>query len=506
MDPDASSGDAADGVTEQGEPFADGPTGIHAADGAEPFAAVPPADPPRSGSPFSVDPPAPDDVPAPGASDDPSAPVGLRSPGDGDARDDTATVSGDTVDDSRPADEAEPSAVPEPVGHTAPVGEPVAEDPAAGCFEPFSIGDPGRAATLTVPKFDAEFPAVPDVRAHGSVVPVPAGGRGLEVRAASLSGLSHRFYGRACQDAYALACSEDGEFLVVAVADGLGSAPRSHLASGIAARKVVDGVAAALGVQAADQLDWPALLADAGDAVIERGRSELAAIAAPADQVAPAPDPVVLAPDQVATSTDPAAPAPDQVAPAPDPVAPVVDPVTPAPSQMAAEVDPGAPAATEPPPSRAALVAAVRKVMCTTLVVAVVPVRPGPDGAHRCVVVRVGDSSAWVLERGQVFVSTGSVKNDGVDIASSATAALPMGGVAVVDPVPVELRHGDALLLMSDGVGDPLGTGDGEVGAVLAQWWCAPPPLVEFIGQVDFGRKSFDDDRTVVAVWPAAQP
>jgi hypothetical protein len=33
----------------------------------------------------------------------------------------------------------------------------------------------------------------------------------------------------------------------------------------------------------------------------------------------------------------------------------------------------------------------------------------------------------------------------------------------------------------------------------------APPSLIEFAHAVDFSRETFDDDRTLVAVWPRTQ-
>ncbi|WP_068425013.1 hypothetical protein [Piscicoccus intestinalis] len=67
--------------------------------------------------------------------------------------------------------------------------------------------------------------------------------------------------------------------------------------------------------------------------------------------------------------------------------------------------------------------------------------------------------------------------------------------------VETTLGDGAALVLMTDGVGDPLGSGAGEVGTTLAQLWSRPPHPVEFAAQVAFGRKTFDDDRAALVVW-----
>jgi serine/threonine protein phosphatase PrpC len=118
--------------------------------------------------------------------------------------------------------------------------------------------------------------------------------------------------------------------------------------------------------------------------------------------------------------------------------------------------------------------------------------------------VSVGDSSAWLLrpEADRAWTPLQAVKNEGVTIASSATAALPATALPPLSPVVTSVRAGQALVLMTDGVGDPLGAGTGEVGTYLAQAWARPPSALSFAGQVDFARRSYDDDRTVLAIWP----
>lgn len=139
--------------------------------------------------------------------------------------------------------------------------------------------------------------------------------------------------------------------------------------------------------------------------------------------------------------------------------------------------------------------------LATTLLIGVVATRPDEDGTHAVAVVRLGDSSGWILDDDEGWVSLGDVKNAGNVIAESATACLPL--VPEEDPVVVETTLGDgaALVLMTDGVGDPLGSGAGEVGTTLAQLWSRPPHPVEFAAQVAFGRKTFDDDRAALVVW-----
>ena len=73
-----------------------------------------------------------------------------------------------------------------------------------------------------------------------------------------------------------------------------------------------------------------------------------------------------------------------------------------------------------------------------------------------------------------------------------------------IAPVVIEIAHGDVSLVGTDGIGDPLGNGEGGVGNLLRSvlGTPTPPTLVEFAHAVDFSREMFDDDRTLVTVWP----
>lgn len=149
----------------------------------------------------------------------------------------------------------------------------------------------------------------------------------------------------------------------------------------------------------------------------------------------------------------------------------------------------------EPDPLRA------EQELATTLVCAVIePVKPG---ALRARIVAVGDSSAWVLTAGEFIEVLGGKTSLEGGIATSAVSALPR--------VPTQLAPtafdftGDAVLLIgTDGIGDPLGAGHGGVGDLFRDLLArpCPPSLIEFAHAVDFSRETFDDDRTLVAVWP----
>ena len=146
----------------------------------------------------------------------------------------------------------------------------------------------------------------------------------------------------------------------------------------------------------------------------------------------------------------------------------------------------------------------VARAMATTLVVAVVATGPGDDGTHLGALLAIGDTSAFVFGADRTWRPVTSVKNDGATVASSATIALPYVPQDPLVAAPLTLAAGEALFVMTDGVGDPLGRGQGEVGDFLGEAWAEPPDPISFAGQVGFARRSYDDDRTTVGIWARA--
>jgi hypothetical protein len=139
--------------------------------------------------------------------------------------------------------------------------------------------------------------------------------------------------------------------------------------------------------------------------------------------------------------------------------------------------------------------------LATTLVCAVV--EPTRTAALRAHLVGVGDSSAWLLSSGNFIELLGGKAMPAAGIASSAVAGLPRVPNELT-PVVVDVEVGEVLLIGTDGVGDPLGSGDGGVGNLFRRMLGGPvpPSLIEFAHTVDFSRETFDDDRTLVAIWP----
>lgn len=143
--------------------------------------------------------------------------------------------------------------------------------------------------------------------------------------------------------------------------------------------------------------------------------------------------------------------------------------------------------------------------MATTIIIAVIGITTD-DGTHPVTVVRFGDTSGWILDEDEGWIALGDIKNEGATIAESGTPCLPFVPAEAPPVVETRLGPGGVLVLMTDGVGDPLGSGRGEVGTALGRLWAQPPHPLEFASQVCFGRKSYDDDRGVLAIWPVVQP
>lgn len=157
--------------------------------------------------------------------------------------------------------------------------------------------------------------------------------------------------------------------------------------------------------------------------------------------------------------------------------------------------------AAEPLLSRAgqdATPQAISGLLATTLVLALVPTR---DQGQLVQTYRIGDSNAWLLDGGTwdpVFAV--KVQTDGVtDSTVSPLPSLP----DQIEQASFALPVTQTLMVATDGVTDPFGRGaDGEVAAYLAECWgrdALPAPL-EFARQLSFRGRSWDDDRTAVAV------
>lgn len=138
--------------------------------------------------------------------------------------------------------------------------------------------------------------------------------------------------------------------------------------------------------------------------------------------------------------------------------------------------------------------------LATTLLVAVVHAGPeGDEGALRVELAAVGDSPALVLD-GDCFSAAVGEDGSGDGLIGHAVTALPRGA-SEVSGADCTLAAGSVLLLCTDGLALPLGDGRGEVGRALARELATPPDVLDFARLLDFSRSTYDDDRTLVAVW-----
>ena len=135
--------------------------------------------------------------------------------------------------------------------------------------------------------------------------------------------------------------------------------------------------------------------------------------------------------------------------------------------------------------------------MATTLITGVV--RPGATGPDMAM-VQVGDSSAWVFREGRYRPLFDPKAAPDSAVVGSAVTALPR--VPEIGVRGGTLAFDEVLLVGTDGFGDPLGDGDGRVGAHFAARLAWPRPPLAFARDVDFSRETFDDDRTLLAIWP----
>lgn len=124
-------------------------------------------------------------------------------------------------------------------------------------FAGLAIGEAGSAARGERLSLAPSLLQVPDTTADGVTTP------DIELRAASVRGLSHRHWSHPRQDAYAFDVGEG--WWVAAVADGLGSLVHSHIAAHAAAGQAVAAVGALLRDE--QPVDWPSVVGSAAGAI-----------------------------------------------------------------------------------------------------------------------------------------------------------------------------------------------------------------------------------------------
>jgi hypothetical protein len=145
----------------------------------------------------------------------------------------------------------------------------------------------------------------------------------------------------------------------------------------------------------------------------------------------------------------------------------------------------------------------VAALYATTLVAGLV--RPGPGGPL-VDLFRLGDSGAWLLDRARGVFRPLFASKTGGDGAVVSNEVTPLPQVpAQPERAGARLSPALTLLVGTDGFGDPLGDGDGHIGSLFAGHLRTPPPPLWLAHILDFSRETFDDDRTLFAVWPREQ-
>jgi hypothetical protein len=141
--------------------------------------------------------------------------------------------------------------------------------------------------------------------------------------------------------------------------------------------------------------------------------------------------------------------------------------------------------------------AAIEALFATTLVVGYILPEAGGAAAS---MIQIGDSSAWVLRHGRYLPVLDQKHDPQAEVISSGVSPLPRVP-AYVAPIEFRLAPDAVLLIGTDGFGDPLGDGDGKVGQLFTAHLSTPPSGRALAHLLDFSRETFDDDRTLVAVW-----
>ncbi len=147
--------------------------------------------------------------------------------------------------------------------------------------------------------------------------------------------------------------------------------------------------------------------------------------------------------------------------------------------------------------------AEVARLYATTLVAGAV--RTAGD-ALEAELFRIGDSGAWLLDRagGDYHPLFGGKAAPGEPLVSNEVSPLPLVP-AQPETAVGRLTEPWTLLVGTDGFGDPLGEGDGRVGELFARQLAVPPPPLWLGHVLDFTRETFDDDRTLLAIWPRTE-
>lgn len=139
-----------------------------------------------------------------------------------------------------------------------------------GSFTPYVVGKAGRASEVR-PLPAAEEWDWRDTVCDGVTI-LDADKRPLlDLRAASVRGSSHRYYGTVRQDDYSYRHTDDGRFVVCAVSDGVSSGSLSHRAATFVTRRGCELVAQILRTDEPADIDWSTVVGELAKGVIGIG-------------------------------------------------------------------------------------------------------------------------------------------------------------------------------------------------------------------------------------------
>lgn len=141
--------------------------------------------------------------------------------------------------------------------------------------------------------------------------------------------------------------------------------------------------------------------------------------------------------------------------------------------------------------------AEIEKLLATTLIAGYA--RRTREGAAVSM-IQIGDSGAWILQDGRYYPAGNQKTDPQAQIITSAVSPLPRIP-ANLAPFDFILPLDSALLIGTDGFGDPLGDGGGKVGQLFAGHLWTPPSPRALAHLLDFSRDTFDDDRTLIVLW-----
>ncbi|MFD6894125.1 protein phosphatase 2C domain-containing protein [Rhodococcus sp. NPDC060086] len=135
----------------------------------------------------------------------------------------------------------------------------------------------------------------------------------------------------------------------------------------------------------------------------------------------------------------------------------------------------------------------------TTLTVAVVLDTSPSTGETSVVLAQIGDSPAFKLSHGEwIELVCPALKARRGDLIDNSVEPLPGHHTA---SVWVEtFQPGESLMLVSDGVGDPVKSNGAYAIALGELWRHAAPSPADLLKVLDATVKSFDDDRTLVGI------